>query len=166
MRFIFNNTALAVGCGCRPRSKIPFCFTHRHAKAWAISERCVYATASYLPKERRSFSTPRHFGNFSSCSIKQAPAPHEELSSLVTTPNIIMRFYTNNGVSSTSPNSCSISCLRIALNLIRSKESGNSHAASAYTTYSSRTSKKSPMGWSNNLTNGENRMKPSENFAR
>ena len=55
MRFIFNNTALAVGCGCRPRSKIPFCFTHRHAKAWAISERCVYATELLTKREEKLF---------------------------------------------------------------------------------------------------------------
>jgi hypothetical protein len=91
--------------------------------------------------------------------------PLEELSSLATTPNIIMRFYTNNGVSSTNPNSRSTSCLHIARSLIRPKEFGNSHVASVYTTFSSRISKKSPIGWRNNLTNGKIQMIPSENFA-
>ena len=76
-----------------------------------------------------------------------------------------MRFYTNNGVSSTNPNSRSTSCLHIARNLIRPKEFGNSHVAPVYTTFSSRISNKSPIGWRNNLTNGKIQMIPSENFA-
>jgi hypothetical protein len=137
----------------------------RHAKAWAISERCAYETGSCLPSERRKFSMPKHFGNFSSYFVKQALARLEELSSLATTPNTIMRSYTKNGATNSNPDSRSTSCLRIVRNSIPSNEFGSSHVASVYIMFSSHISKRLPIAWRNNLSSGEIRMICSENFV-
>ena len=77
----------------------------------------------------------------------------------------IMRSYTNNGVSNSSPDSRSTSCLRIVHNSIRLKEFGSSRVASASTMYSSRKFKRLLIVWRSNLISGKNRIIPSESFV-
>lgn len=131
MKSIFNNTVRVAACGCRRKSKTPFCCIIPPANRLAISAPCVCVTASSLHNANLPSSMRRQPGrSIDGCA--KYPADRDARWFLSSTmPNIIMPDSTENGAICRNRTFVCSSCRPTAPTSIQLNGSGNSFAASA-----------------------------------
>jgi len=155
MKFIFNSMVRDAGCGFLRKSGIQFCCTIRRASLWGISGPFAFATGSSTPSKNRSNSTPRPPGAFiDTCGKYPVALAAASLLSPITR-DIITPACTKCGEKNRSPNSSCSSSRLIARTLTPSNESGNSFAACASITGTSRNSRMSRMPWRRSSLSGD-----------
>jgi len=166
MKSISNSMARDAGCGFLQKSGIQSCCTTRRASRWGISGPFAFATASSTPSKSRNNSTPRPPGAFSATFGKYPVIPDTASWLSPITPDIITPACTKHGEKNRSPSSNCSSSRLTALSLTPSSESGNSSAACASITGTSRNSRMSRMPWRRSSLSGDTAIKRFSSFVR